>query len=173
MWPRCAVAGEDRTPQCSDTAAFCASAALWCPAELPWVFRAHYKCKMLPVLCYRFCNITLDCFCASRNLGEDNFREVFVCWQAAGCFYAVIFCILYKAALAIHSQYIGFRRLQGWLGMTAFCQGALTVCWDSSPGETWSVLIPNPISCRCLHCISETAAQVVHLIIAHYCLHIM
>lgn len=104
---------EDRTPQCSDTAAFCASPALCCSSELPWVFRAHYKCKMVPILWYRFCNITLDCFCASRNLGEDNFREVFVCWQPVGWFYAVIFCILYKASLAIYSQCIGLRRLQG------------------------------------------------------------
>lgn len=60
---------------------------------------------------------------------------------------------------------------------SALCQGAFSVVlqagWNfSSQVESRAIIIPNPISCQHLHCISGTAAQVVHPIIAHYCLSI-
>lgn len=134
--------------------------------------------------CYQFCGIgfvisphlQFNWFYASRNLGGDHFREL-VC-VLAGCW-----LVLYCDFLHLSTEYL-WPLIHNILGLKGCRPGFAWQCtlsgciWCYAVGRLqfqepcWDI-ISNPVSCWYLHCIPETAAQVVHLIIAHYCFNIM
>lgn len=116
-------------------------------------------------------------FYASRDFAEDNFREVF--------------CVLASCWLVLYYDFFHLSPNHLWpfihnildLNTTGLTLHGNALCQITFPTvvlqarlnfrghiETQSINIFNTASCHYLHCISETVAQVVPLIIVHYCL---